>query len=249
MKHSLIILSLLLLQGCIKKESPPKVVKSPKYESVSQCVIQTMKERELTGNKMFEMVKKECERSLVKVENGEKKRKGVLFFINRDSKWGYYKNGDEKKDDKYVGEIENEKPNGQGTVTYSKGGKYEGEWKDGLPNGQGTISFPDGSNYVGGWKDGTWDGRGIETRSDGSKYVGEYKNWKIHGLGTYTWSDGTKYGGEWKDGKRDGHGTMILHNGEKYVGEWKNGKPWNVTHYDKDGNILWKFVEGKKIKQ
>ena len=73
----------------------------------------------LTGNKMFEMVKEECEKYFEKL----KKRKGVLFFINRNRKLGWYEDGDEKKDGKYVGEIENMKPNGQGTHTYSNGKK------------------------------------------------------------------------------------------------------------------------------
>ena len=119
MKHLLIIISLLLL-------SFPLFGQSSKYESVGQCVLQTMEERELTGNKMFEMVKVECEKQL-------KKRKGVLFFINRDRILGWYKKGDRKKDGKYVGEIENRKPNGQGTHTYSNGEKYVGEWKGGMP--------------------------------------------------------------------------------------------------------------------
>ena len=67
---------------------------------------------------MFELVKEECERSLGKVENkGKKKKKGVLFFINRNWKVGWYEDGDEENDGKYVGEIENGKPNGQGTET------------------------------------------------------------------------------------------------------------------------------------
>jgi hypothetical protein len=61
MKHLLIILSLLLL-------SSPVIGYSSKYKSVSQCVLQTMTEKKLTGNQMFEMVKEECERSLGKVE-------------------------------------------------------------------------------------------------------------------------------------------------------------------------------------
>ena len=88
-----------------------------------------MEERKLIGNKMFEMVKVECEKHFKKL----KKRKGVLFFINRDRKLGWYKKGDKKKDGEYVGEIENRKPNGQGTHTYSNGEKYVGEWKGGMP--------------------------------------------------------------------------------------------------------------------
>ena len=50
MKHLLIILSILLL-------SSPVIGQSSKYESVGQCVLQTMKDNKLTGNDMFKMVK------------------------------------------------------------------------------------------------------------------------------------------------------------------------------------------------
>ena len=128
MKHLLILLiSILLL-------SSPVVGQSSKYESVGQCVLQTMTEKKLTGNETFELVKEECERILGKVETVVKKRqKGVLFFINRNRIVGWYEDGDEKKDGKYVGEIENRKPNGQGTHTYSNGEIYVGKWKGGSP--------------------------------------------------------------------------------------------------------------------
>ena len=119
MRNILIILiSLLLLSSTLFGQSS-------KYESVSHCVLQTMTEKKLTGNKMFKIVEEECERSLGRVKGRWKKsQKGVLFFINRDRIVGWYEDGDEKKDGKYVGEIENRKPNGQGTHTYSNGGKY-----------------------------------------------------------------------------------------------------------------------------
>ena len=76
MKQLLItLLSILLLTS-------PVIGQSSKYESVSQCVLQTMTEKKLTGNKMFEMVKEECERVLGKVDNKpvvKKKEKGILF--------------------------------------------------------------------------------------------------------------------------------------------------------------------------
>ena len=72
MKHLLIILSILLL-------SSPVFAQSSKYESVSQCVIQTMKENKLTGNKMFEMVKDECERSL---GNANKPETASILYLS-----------------------------------------------------------------------------------------------------------------------------------------------------------------------
>ena len=128
MKNILIILSLFLLSSPLFGQSIPK------YESVGQCVIQTMTEKKLTGNEMFEVVKEECERILEKVKGkGKKRQNGVLFFINRNRIVGWYEDGDEEKDGKYVGEIENRKPNGQGTHTYSNGEIYVGKWKGGSP--------------------------------------------------------------------------------------------------------------------
>ncbi len=91
MKHLLNLLSILLL-------SSPVIGQSSKYESINQCVLQTMEDRKLTGNEMFEMVKVECEKHFKQL----KKSKGVLFFINRDRKLGWYKKGDRKKDGEYV---------------------------------------------------------------------------------------------------------------------------------------------------
>ena len=81
------------------------------------------------------------------------------------------------------------------------------------------------------------------------KYIGEYKDGKRNGQGTETFPNGNKYVGEFKDGKRNGQGTTTLPNGDKFVGGWKEGKPWNGTYYDKEGNILGKWVNGKMIKQ
>ena len=219
---------------------------------------------------------------------------GVLFHHSKkDGIEGWYEDGDEKKDRKYVGDVTNGKPNGQGTETSPEGEKYEGEWKDGKKEGQGkfiqvdgskyvgewingerngygTLTSTNGTKYVGKWKDGKKNGQGIFTSSGGSRYVGEFRNDKRNGYGTFTWPDGGKYEGEWENGIFHGQGTITLADGEKYEGEWKEGEkhgqgiysfldeskyegefignePWNVTFYDKDGNIIWKMVNGKQV--
>ena len=45
--------------------------------------------------------------------------------------------------------------------------------------------------------------------------------------------------------KRHGHGTYTLSNGGKAVGEFREGNDWNTKEYDKNGNILGKWVNGK----
>ena len=71
----------------------------------------------------------------------------------------------------------------------------------------------------------------------------------FHGQGTYTSPDGSKFVGEHKDGEFHGQGTLTYTDGRKYVGKFKDDEKWNGTGYDKNGNILVKFVNGKMIKQ
>ena len=84
MKHLLIILSFVLLSSPLFGQS------TQKYESVSQCVLQTMTEKQLTGYEMFELVKEECQRILEKVwVKGKKRQKGVLYGRSVNGKWVY----------------------------------------------------------------------------------------------------------------------------------------------------------------
>jgi len=82
------------------------------------------------------------------VKDVEKKKEGVLFgrIVNGNPEW--YKDG-YNNDERYVGEIENEKPNGQGTLTLPDGRKFVGKFKDGKMDGQGTFTFPDRTKGVG----------------------------------------------------------------------------------------------------
>ena len=41
----------------------------------------------------------------------------------------------------------------------------------------------------------------------------------------------------------------LFPNGEKYVGEFKENEPWNITVYDKNGNLIQKVVNGEWIEQ
>jgi len=123
-----------------------------------------MTEKKLTGNEMFELVKEECQRILGKVGvKGKKRQKGVLYGRSVNGKWGWYGDGDEEKDSKYKGQVENGKPNGQGTYTFNDGRKYVGNWIDGEQNGQGTLTSLNGEKYEGEWKDGLPNGKGVFT--------------------------------------------------------------------------------------
>ena len=154
------------------------------------------------------------------------KKDETLYRWETSSGWEWKTTGDKETHSVYKGDVENGVPNGQGTLTSPDGWKHVAEWKDGLVNGQGTFTFPDGTKYVGEVKNGKYNGQGTRTWSNGNKYVGEFKDGKQHGQGTHTYGKG-----KWE--------------GDKSVGEWKDGNPWNTTEYDKNGNIVGKYVNGK----
>ena len=109
---------------------------------------------------------------------GQSKETGVLFFRYGNEDVGWYEDDDGSKSGKYLGDIENGKPNGQGIVTWSVGDKYLGEWKEGKYHGDGIYNFKNGDKYVGEWNGGKRNGQGTYTFSDGRKYVGENKDGK-----------------------------------------------------------------------
>ncbi len=74
----------------------------------------------------------------------KKRQTGVFFRRWENRQWRWFRNGNKKKDRKYVGDIRNGVPNGQGILTFPDGEKYEGEFKDGKKNGQGTYTWNDG---------------------------------------------------------------------------------------------------------
>ena len=74
--------------------------------------------------------------------------------------------------------------------------------------------------------------------------LGEYPDWKWVELGDKKTQP--KYQGQVKDGKPNGLGVLISTNGWKYFGSWKNGEILNGTEYDNYGNIVYRWVEGKR---
>ena len=108
--------------------------------------------------------------------------------------------------------------------------------------------FDDVKKYIGEMSKGQMNGRGTFISSDGSKFTGEFIDGGRKIIGTVNLSDGGKYVGNMKDFEPSGQGKMFWSNGNNFVGEWKNGKEFNGKKYDKDGNIIEKFVNGVKQK-
>ena len=99
--------------------------------------------------------------------------------------------------------------------------------------------------YIGELKDGKPHGQGISTWGNGVQYVGEWKDGKRHGQGRVTWKNGVKYVGEWKDGGKNTDDIITYDFEVIWIGEFRNDQPWNVTSYDKDGNVVGKYVNGE----
>ena len=123
---------------------------------------------------------------------------GVLYFKKVNGKFGWFENGNDKKDWKYIGEIKKGKPNGTGVLSHTFG-KYSGEVNNGIVHGQGTYTYKSGRKRVGEFRKGkpwnvkSYDKNGkIETEwvkgiklekekipSLEKKQVTEYKSYKI----------------------------------------------------------------------
>jgi len=127
---------------------------------------------------------------------------------------------------------------------------YKGQLENGKPNGLGIMTEPNGEKYVGEWKNGKQNGQGTYKNEYGSKFVGEFRDEKY-------W-EGTLYTIEGKiKGKFENGQVTLEDSSQRYVGEYKNGKRWNgkLYHlwkgnvYDEDGTLIYKYVNGKEIKQ
>ena len=104
-------------------------------------------------------------------------------------------------------------------VTYDSGEIYIGEFQDNRRHGQGTLAFDDGRQYVGNWKDDKFNGQGMETYPSGNKYIGEFKNNKKHGQGTLTFANGNAaLVGMWKENTLQ----AVKHQKQKPVKTTKN---------------------------
>ena len=113
------------------------------------------------------------------------------------------------------------------------------------------FGHPKGVHTFYRWKNPSGDGwvwKGFGDKETQPVYKGEVENGVPNGLGILYDLDGSKYVGSWKNGKKNRQGTFTYPNGEKYEGEWKDGGLWNGTGYDKNGNITYKYEDGRMDK-
>ncbi len=87
-----------------------------------------------------------------------------------------------------------------GLYTYNDKSEYLGEWQNNAPNGQGSYTKPNGFLYVGEFANGNFNGLGTATWSDGTRYIGSWKDNKFHGNGSLISSNGDTETGQWTEG-------------------------------------------------
>ena len=172
---------------------------------------------------------------------------GILCRTLKDGKTVWSEKCNDVLGSKFVGDIKNMKPNGQGTVTLPNEYTFTGDFKDGKFHGQGTQIFSNRDKYVGEFKSGKKHGKGTLSSTNGFKYVGEFKSGKKHGQGTLDLLDGRKYVGKFKNDKKSGSGTLTSPGGFKYVGEFKNGSKngKGTFTWPDDGKYKGEWKDGK----
>ena len=151
----------------------------------------------------------------------------------------------------YEGDLENDEPHGQGTITYNSGEKFTGSFNNGKPHGHGTLKSGTGEvlfdgEYIGGIRD-----KGKAKLSDGTIFSGSFNSSGGIYDGTLTSSIGeVLFKGTFSNGKRDtGYGKESGIDGEDvkwyYEGNYKNGK-WNgkgtLTRDDNEPGYMHKYV-------
>ena len=83
-------------------------------------------------------------------------------------------------------------------------GKYIGEIKNGLPHGQGKLYYVHGGKYIGEWNCGERHGLGSYRYSDGRISFGTYHKGKKNGIMTIKCPNGDTYEGTFKNGNPSG---------------------------------------------
>ena len=95
-------------------------------------------------------------------------------------------------DGKYIGEIKNGLPHGQGKLYYVHGGKYDGNWYDGDRDGVGSYSYSDGRISFGKYNKGKKNGEMSIICPNGDNYEGTFKNGDPSGKFNFTNTLGIK---------------------------------------------------------
>lgn len=123
-------------------------------------------------------------------------------------------------------------------------GKYIGDILDGMPNGQGIMYYKDDSygriKYEGEWKNGVINGYGIMTYEEG-RYEGYLTNGEPNGQGIFWYNNGNKMEGSFtmKNGVLNGHCVYTTKDGIMI---------YNIVDSNPDGEVIMKTTDGNVLK-
>jgi hypothetical protein len=149
----------------------------------------------------------------------------------------------------YEGEFKDNRPHGQGVLTYANGRYLKASFVDGKPQGdfvelkfpngsryegqmnietsamegKGSLFYSDGSTYEGMFRDDHPEGPGVMKLSSGEVRRGEFVHGQLHGKGSIEWSNGTRYEGELQGEKPHGRGRLEWAGGGHYEGDFAGG--------------------------
>jgi len=152
---------------------------------------------------------------------------------------------------RYVGEVLDDQPHGQGRMTYAEGALYEGGFRDGLRAGSGRLALTDGLVYEGEFTRDVIDGVGRIRWPDNATYEGDFAMGARTGDGVYVWPSGARYQGRFENGVIVGPGVFVAQSGERYEGEFQNGRRTGqgVLTLPNGERIEGEFVDGEPVRR
>ncbi len=105
-------------------------------------------------------------------------------------------------------------------------GKYVGYIEADKPQGEGTYYLNNGDVYTGEFSEGNYHGTGKYTAADGNIWEGTFVSGKINGRGTRTWPSGSRYEGAFTRGAESGGWFTAVSGRVRWVlknrrGEWE----------------------------
>ena len=134
-----------------------------------------------------------------------------------------------------------------GKYIYEDGKYYIGEYEDNIPNGKGIKYYSNGNIlFEGNFINGKFEGDGKYYYDNGDYFIGQYKNGLRNGKGTiYYKNENIRFEGEYINDQAEGYGKCILETGASFIGQFKNNlKNGKGVLYYPDGNI---FYDGDYI--
>lgn len=150
--------------------------------------------------------------------------------------------------DRFEGDVQGNRRNGQGVYRFANGDRYEGQFADDRFMGQGVMHYASGDRYAGGFLDIARQGKGTMVFANGDRYEGEFDNNLYEGQGSLSFASGERYTGGFHGGRKSGQGEQIFANQDRYSGPFADDKPQGKgTMRHANGDVYeGEFVRGVK---